>query len=250
MKRLLSILLILCLPLIARAGVMMMGGGVPEEGAPPVTPDILNETFEGTGYSVPTWSETVGSGCTINEDYDATTVTGAPANWLTQCLQIQSATLVANNTLKYLGSQYPITYTRVEIIFSAWSVASGPWLKQILFTGDTTGNQVWTLSLQKDASNNYHFYTIHYTGGTDVADASAVNLALNTLYRVEVKYDVTNSAWDWKINGVSEGAAAMTAAMRAGLQAFRLGTVTTSEVATYTLYYDRVGIDANEWIGE
>ena len=80
---------------------------------------VLDEKFEGAGYQE-SWSETVGTGCTLDEDA-ATSDTGSPSGSNSQCLKVignGSNAVYAEN----INTPPPTTfYFRVEIYLKALS---------------------------------------------------------------------------------------------------------------------------------
>lgn len=247
-KKLSLLLLLLLIPTLAYAwGIMIVGGGVTAAG---ITPDLINQNFETatTGYDN---GETWGENGTVEAAYSTGDVTGEPGNWLNQCLQIAGIASTENRTAYDMGADKAITYTRLEIIFSAFDGTGGPWLRLIAKGMDNSVAVAWQLHLHRTAGGDYKFLTYHYSGGTDAAgeDFGTDVLALNTMYRVEIKYDSTGELFEWKVDGDSEGSQALSAAYLGGVQHLFLGSDNTS-ARTYTLHYDRVGVHSSGWIGD
>ena len=84
----------------------------------------LSESFEATkptngGYDNAGWSETVGSGCTIDPDNaDVARPTGGGNQVLKM---VNTGNGVANTTYKSLGTDKVITYTTAYLMLSAMS---------------------------------------------------------------------------------------------------------------------------------
>lgn len=215
-----------------------------------ITPDLINQNFETatTGYdNGETWNEAG----TVEAAFGVGGVTGEPANWLTQCLQIAGIDTTERRTAHDMGADKAITYTRLEVIFSAFDGTAGPWLRIIAKGMDSNPLEAWQLYLHRTAGGDYKFLTYHYSSGGSSAgeDFGTDNLATNTMYRVEIKYDATNELFEWKVDGDSEGSQGLVAAFLAGVQHLFLGSDNAS-ARTYTLHYDRVGVHSTEWIGD
>jgi len=164
---------------------------------------IFDEQFETTGYDETSagagsnWTETTKTNCTINEDYATSGVNNAPASWDDQCCEF----VVENDTndnafiTNTLDSSRAILYGRFDFIVE--SVPSG--LVYLASIYSTTGtNYLFYLS----PGNQLRCYANY--NGSGAIYISFTSIAADTLYRVDWKWDATNDAWGWKLNGVAQ----------------------------------------------
>jgi len=216
-----------------------------------VIPDLLNENFETetTGYDDGAWNESPDA-TGIEAAFGVGGVTGESAAWLAQCLQIGILASTERVTIKDLSSDNAITYTRLEIILSAWDANTSSWLQHLAQALDSTSKLTWQLNLQSVSGDGYRFYMKYWDNNSaETADQGETVLALDTLYRVEIKYDATGTNFTWKIDSSEQLNQGLTGTLSAGIRYFRLGC-TGGFDKTCTVHYDRAGIDADEWIGE
>jgi hypothetical protein len=202
---------------------------------------IWDEKFEGAGYEE-TWSpgEILGAGCTLDEDYACSSI-GSPSTWDSQCLQCVVDTAGDANYVRHnFGSDIPIAYYRVEFIVHSLTLASYADMN-ILRVVDSGFGSLFAVTIYNDATNNrLCFYRsldapeTHHTGAI---------LTLDQKYRVEVKWDNTNDAWEWKVDGSSQHSGSFTGDNSS--RNIYLGS--TSRVNE--TYIDNFAIDDSGWVG-
>jgi hypothetical protein len=202
---------------------------------------IWDEKFEGTGYEE-TWSggETIGTGCTLNEDYATSGLASPPAYWDAQCLQVISDTAGDETHVQHdLGAGAAGTqYYRLEIMIHSATVANYQ-LLTILRVLNTAYGSCFNLGLNNNGGT--------YRWGIDVyGDTTPTyysTFAFDTYYRIEIKWDNTNNAFEWKIDGTSINTLAFTNDSTAR----RISLGARNHVAE--LYIDNFAIDDADWVG-
>lgn len=217
------------------------------------TGNLLSESFESTkptnsGYDNSGWSETVGSGSVFDTD---NTEVSRPTDGGNQVLKIQK---VASNynalTAKDLASNNAITYTSIYFQYDTYSLSDGEMIS-IAEMRDSDGKLAWRLYFKYLSSGSYTRINLrYYNNGSDSnwSTDSTVNLSADTWYKLEVKYDVTNKAYEWKINGTSKGSGSLTGTLPLGGKNFRMGDFYTSKTATY--YIDKFDVDSAGYLAE
>ncbi len=156
----------------------------------------VTETFEPTGFDLTGWTINVGAPGpgVIEEDYDASTVTGAPAGWQDQCLQVQRLTSFGTADIERAFPSSAIEYHKFDII-----------LKTGLNFGETLF--VWSLESTGTIQNAIQiaelgagpFFYIYILGGQT---AQTGNISTDTVYTIDIRLDRTAEEYEWKINGV------------------------------------------------
>ena len=217
---------------------------------------VFDERFEGAGYEEADWTESVGAGCTIDEDADVADVS-SPVNWGNQCMKIINDTQ-ANYTYTSSGAA-AVLYWRVEVMITAESLVNGEAAVIFETYNNALNAQAYGINFTQGGSGDYEFKIYSFHDGTGHFYTAFVEPALNTKYRIEVKWDATNDLWSWKIDGVvqpndqdstspvtTEGALTSTHATDAGT--IIIGTVYAPH-AGYTCYYDLVECNTAEWVG-
>jgi len=262
MKRLiLSILFVICLSFQASAlGPMMMlsGGGC----IPDCTGLTDCQNFEGTGYdNSEAWSTSTSGSGAIDADA-ATSGAGSPSKWCDQALKVTStaaaeqayisndADLNADDT-----TQIPIGYFRLEFVVDSHSLASGEY-NSIMAVYNTGWDIAFRLYL-RNVSGTLKLRINVYNDDIGQEYDSLTAIALDTRYRVEVKWDITNNLWAWRLDGVnqpndvdasdpveSEG---VNISVR-GLDEVSIGHNVASNAGV--TYFDRYGISTTGWIGD
>lgn len=201
---------------------------------------IFDEKFEGTGYEE-TWSggETVAGGCTLNEDYATSGLSGVPSTWNNQCLQVISDTTGDEVYVGHtFGSALPIAYYRIEVYCHTATI--------------TNYNMMTVLRLLNNGYGACFDLGISNQGGTykweidvfgDTTPSYYATFAFDTFYRIEIKWDNTNNAFEWLINGVSQNTLAFT--NNSSTQRISLG----ARNHVTELYLDNFAVDDSDWVG-
>ncbi|MDB5254230.1 MAG: hypothetical protein JWL80_296, partial [Parcubacteria group bacterium] len=210
---------------------------------PAVSADLLDESFNATGYDSPTFTETVGAGSTLDED---STAIADSAGGSSQILKIQK---VSPNwaawATKDLGADKPISYTQFYAYVTAEGLGNSQQLT-LFHATDTAGNHVIDLNFRQNADGTYHFVPARYTGGISTTGTASGNVNLNTWYKIEIKYDKTNMQWEWKLDGTSIQSGSLTAAASNGIRNIRLGSLAL-DAFTLTAYLDALKISSTDY---
>lgn len=161
-------------------------------------PEIgVSENFEGTGFQLTGWTvnEDGPPFGEIDEDYDASTVTGAPAGWNAQCVEILANADWSVANIERAFPQSPIEYHRFDIIWSQlpfFGTANQP-----IFVMERQGTTRFEITMETDGTGT-HLWLSH-EGGLEYQFGY---LSTDTLYTIETRYDRVALEWEWRINGV------------------------------------------------
>lgn len=217
---------------------------------------IFDEKFEGAGYEEAGASETVGAGCTIDEDADSADA-GSPSGWGSQCLKLISLSGVTNYVTWCNFGPQAISYFRFEIVVTSESFDNDQGCNIVEIQSDGWGTCFKLTFYQSGGVVILHVLSYH--DGASHAFACFSNLSLNTRYRIEVKWDATDNAWAWEVDGVaqsnnidnsnpvtSEGT--LTGAHETDCDHLYIGNTGWQDADT-TIYYDLIAIDDADWVG-
>jgi hypothetical protein len=205
---------------------------------------ILDEKLEGTGYQN-TWTESVGAGCTINEDAASSDV-GSPTDWGSQCLKLITAVGVPNYTYSLLGDG-AIRYTRVEIVITARTLDDGTGRLIAVGMNNAGSTYCWRLFIARSGAS-YLFAVIAFLDGTTQSLYWGSAYSLNTKYRLEIRWDKTNNVFDWKVDGTSQGSQSLVAgSVQMGL--ICAGGDDNPGNNSATFYEDLIAVDNADWVG-
>lgn len=214
---------------------------------------VWNETFQtNPGYDE-TWDqgETIGTGNVVDEDFLVSSVTNPGSAWGTLCLK-------SSNDGSGGGGAYPghdgfslaDSWLRFEVNVVNLPVSS----QRILSVWDTGAGKLmyaFRISTGGLSVESWH-------DGTESVYTSFITAAINTTYRIEVKWDSTNDVWAWRVDGVdqpnnvdasdpvtSEGTLTSTHVTSMGLM--RCGVQLNNR--NIGVYYALVAIDNADWVG-
>lgn len=208
---------------------------------------VLTENFEtAVGYDTGGWTETAAGGSTVNED--AAAGSGFPNGWGNQCLQITRVASTDAYTYNIFGATV-ITFSRVEVRFSAVSIASDGDVVEVAL-GLDAGVTVayWAAVARKIGGVDYIEFQLIPDGVAAVV-LWRQPVALNKLYSFEVKWDTTADVWELWVNGIPSGSGALTGASATT----PIGTVLlggfTASLPSYTAMFDRILVDNSTRIG-
>ena len=204
---------------------------------------IIDESFEGAGYEN-SWSETVGSGNTLDEDAG---IPGTPPSGSgSQSLQ---AILAGSNPDAYSqfdrGSNEVRSYIRAYIyIDAAGEVQTST---HPLFSLRAAASvDLLSFVYRYTEGNGHHFRFEYYDSGTQVAGIMT-SLSLDIWYRVEALYDSTGNAWEFRVDGDTKFSGALGNA-RVDARFLRVGPI-GNKTDGITVNFDLVGWDTDDWIG-
>ena len=212
---------------------------------PPVTTTIISESFEGADYEE-AWTENIGTGCTLDEDYSPIPGT-PPVDFGSQCLQSVSASsgYKARADLAY-SSEQANTHTTFYVYVESEDLANsefkniGAWL-------DGSGNSVAVLRLFQGSSGNLRI-RLRFYNNSGYGNYDSAAISLDTWYKVEFRYDYTNSTWEYKIDGTTKGSGSLTGAHRTGVKQWRLGFWQSSQAETGVIYLDELTAESFEYL--
>ena len=208
--------------------------------------DLFSENFESTkptnsGYDNAGWSETVGSGSVFDTD---STEVARPTGGGNQVLKIQK---VASNynalSSVNMTSDNPITYTTIYFRYNTYSLADQD-LVSIAEMRDSAGTLAWRLYFKYSASApNTRINLRYYNNGSDGNySTDTTSIAADTWYKLEVKYDVTNKTYEWRIDGTAKGSGSLTGTLPLGCKNIKVGDFYISKTATY--YVDKLNVNS------
>jgi len=213
---------------------------------------IFDEKFEdstGDGYDETGWTEVVGTGATIDSDADVADVS-SPANWGSECLKIIHKATKATYVYNQIGDA-DIRYTRIEVVFT--DLSSLVSTDNRFFIAAAANNALnalcWYLFIRKSVSIIRFTIGALLDGSTHTWSRSDDVIVEDTLYRIEIEWDSSaNNNMEWRINGVMQDQANLTAG-HDDMGAVLLGYNSTTDVVDGEFYADLVAIDNADWVG-
>lgn len=206
---------------------------------------IVDENFEGTGYEE-SWSETVGTGCTLDED--AAIPGTAPNGAGSQCLKSIIDTGVDAAYATRTPGDNNIIYARTYVYFDTMGMASGEYIA--VMTCRNSGGSACFQVRATNTAGTKELKFLYYSGGSLLTAASTHSITTGVWYRVEVRYDITNMLWEWRVNGTTKDSGSLTAATRTPNRLQVGADQTGSGSTTSTVYHDLVVWDNATWPGE
>lgn len=210
----------------------------------------MTETFEGTGYANAIWSETIGSGSVVDEDEAGVT---PPSGGGSQTLQTTKVSPNYNAaSVATLAANQVVSYTTFYIYVNEHGLASTDYVQFVSFWQDSYSAGIAAVNLYIDSYDSDRLKFVcevneDGTGTRSVAwPGSGSSVALDTWYKFNIKYDITNDAYEVKVTpaGGSE-VSIMTGSLTAthpttGLRLIKLGN--TSDSKTWDVYFDNVAV--------
>ena len=224
----------------------------------------FNERYENPSGYDQTWAgATVGAGSTYDPNQITDSVSGAPASWGDECLQIVTASgeNCRNRSLVYDPAYQSVVYSKFEVIIESESLSNDT-LRRLSFLTNSIGFNVCEVRLNKDGSGNLRFrFTISRDGSTWISHYSINTVSVDTLYRIEIKYDADNDAWAWRIDGVDqpndidssdpiESEGTLTTGRKDDIRQLYVGADISDSGSAITCYIDNVVVNTEEWIGD
>lgn len=210
---------------------------------------VFAETFEGSEYDAENaWTEVQGTGCTINGD-GAVANAGSPPNWGTYCMELFHAASVNNYAYDQFGDG-SVRYFRGEVVFTDLSALVANGNKVIAF--GSSNNSLATSNFGLHAyhdGTNLRLQMRANLNGAGFTDYLSDNLIVeDQVYRVEVKWDSTADQFEWRVDGISQDTAALTAG-HVEMGTIFIGGVAADNPVAGQMYIDLIYIDDAGWVG-
>jgi len=203
---------------------------------------IIDENFEGTGYEE-SWSETVDTGCTLDED---ASIPGThPPGAGSQCAKAIVLNATANDAwAEQIKTAQNISYCRVYIYVAEEGFADG----NIAVIGRIGAAAGVSASISIGQNSGVLQMRFSYYSSGAIQSTAWITISLNTWYRIEWRYDITNLLWAWRIDGITQHSGSLVAATRTpDRMLFGIGGHTGA--AQTTVYEDLVVWGDTTWIG-
>ena len=237
----------LLLPTRQRGSLLLTGVG-------PITPPpaagafIFDERFEGTGYEE-TWSEgeTVGGSSSLNED--ATPPTGSDASWGSQCLTATTAS--AEVAFVQSIAEFPDNdkfYLRYEIILTTIGIGDTQFFYTFLLNHADTDNIATVIVY--NSGGTILFLGYDNRDGAGLANTWNSAVTTDTLYRVELKWDLSDDTIEWRLDGSTKDSGSLSGSAT-GWNVNDITAGITSKTATTTdvVSCDKITVSTTDWVG-
>ncbi len=199
---------------------------------------IIDENFEVTGaygYDMAGWTEVVDPGCTLNED--AAIPGTAPTGAGNQCLKAVVSDATNNDAYAVqTKTDQNISYVRGYLYVAQEGLNDG----QVLSTlGLFTGANERVACIQIGQSTGLLKLRFQYYSNGTLNNTGMLTIALNTWYRVDYLYDITNLDWHVRIDGIIKASGKLVAPTRTS-QKMITGILGNEGAASSMLYTDLV----------
>ena len=212
---------------------------------------LFSETWTAAGGDN-AWSQTADADCTIDEDA-ASSLAGSPPGWGAKCLKCD---VVGGETVRSARlsldpaalADEADTWLKFEFVLTAHTFVSGTYAT-VAYVKDIADTVLFYVSILGTATG-FRLHASAYLDGSTGSNYYSGELALNTRYCVEVKWDTTNHVFEWKLNGVVMDTATLTAGHGVGLDDFSyMGLVGVPATKDITAYFDNVQVSDTGYIG-
>lgn len=168
--------------------------------------EVWTETLEdATDYDTfAVANESESAGCSIDPNYDTSNI-GSPSGWGSECMRcVTDGTAGDTCHIWYQhGSDIATAYFRMEFYIESSSYGNGDYI-MLCNAADSGWGTIFTLKITHDGSNHYIEYDAAYGSAGDPA-ADTATISTTTKHTVEVKWDNTGNAWEWRLDEVSQG---------------------------------------------
>ncbi|MDY6987284.1 MAG: cytochrome c3 family protein [Thermodesulfobacteriota bacterium] len=184
---------------------------------------VIEESFEGVGYEL-TWTESVGSGCSVDEDRTPlpdNPPTGLGSQYLRTYTSL-SGNYNAAATYDHgteLSTTYASFYVNVYFPYPAWFVDGEQ--KHITLFKDGANAYVGGLSLYMDGTQLQLRVLLFNDGAWMISESH--NIEGETWYKVDIRYDDMDNTWEWRVDGTVVDSGLLVGDHRTGIQYWTLG---------------------------
>ena len=212
-----------------------LGTAVVTRGGPHL---LVSENFETPGYEE-SWTETL-TGGTITDD--STGPGSLPVGGGSRCCRINHTDGTGDLfTVRDLGTNQNILYTRVYVYVDAHALASGA--SAHVFSLRYFPGTISHIVRIGNAAGQLGLDFRYYSGGAWV-DSASVNISADTWYCVETKYDITNLAWSFSVDGAVVDSGSLASATRTSRYLYLGNNASTiPDTPALDVYFDYVKVD-------
>lgn len=204
---------------------------------------LLEETFEGNndGYDNDGWAESVGAGCTVNQD--SSMPSGSNASLGSECLFCEADDQFESANTKYtLAATTNVSYIRIYFYINSLGVTGAETCRLMELYNDELDIPVYC-NLQAGPV----LYVYFYSDGDYVSHN--MNVSASTWYCLELKYDTSANTYEWKLNGASQNSGSLVNPY-ANMELLLLGIIQYGGTsAASSFYIDAVKWSGSEWPG-
>lgn len=219
---------------------------------------IFDENFKEQGYSE-VWIETVGAGCSINENMAVNSFTAgvtAPATFYGRCLLISGDGDGTNQCIisASFSTLQSIIYGRIEFIVYSSFATQCPQFSLINYVGTSSSGIMFSNLNWDNTATNLRLLNYVYAS-TTLTLANVTNITPNVTYNLEHFWDITNEDHEVRLNGSTLYTLVITAVAGTTRQVRGIHVGNNSQTARMTLAIDNIrinnsnGILNNSWPG-
>jgi hypothetical protein len=166
----------------------------------PDTPaDILSESFNATGYDNAGWTEVLGSGSIL--DKDSTDIADS-AGGATQILKCSTVSPNFYAMTRYDITSAPIVYLSGWVYISSFTLSAGQELR-LFDLLDASGNSLLNCKIMHGGTSAYAALDAYVRDAWVAEYPEGAAITTGQWYKIGLKYDNTNLAYDFSINDVS-----------------------------------------------
>ncbi len=207
----------------------------------------FDERAEAVGYDETGWTESVGSGNTVDEDA-APSEAGSPSGWGSRCIKTVTA---GTNTLAFAVNSsigaLADSYTRMEMVLTAMTLVGSDHMVCRLYNAGF-GKLAKAKIIGPAAGGDYRVtWEVYHDGSQN--DITTSDLDFNTRYRHELKWLADTNVWELRLDGVALGSGTLTSTHVTNLSIVQLGSGEHNAADAVTAYYDLFTVDDADWVG-
>jgi hypothetical protein len=213
--------------------------------------ETFREELEGPSWDETGWTKTTGGSSTTDEAFATSGVTGAPSDWLAQCLQCLAAASENSYAQNDFASDVAIAWWSFEFIIGAEGLGDGN-SKVIARYRDSADNDLIIVRIKQVAGSLYLEFDVYHDASSNLYTWSQP-LSTAVPYIVELLWDQTNNLYSVRAAdardyvtpaAVSSGALTGSAAAW-NFRKIRIGLESSTETAT--VYYDRIRLSVSSF---
>jgi hypothetical protein len=210
---------------------------------------LFDERFE-SGYDE-VWSlgeNKLDAGSSLNEDAPSTWATDpAPFGWGAKCLRAENPA-GGQCWIKHQPSWSGALHFRLEHVLAVDNMLPGEVNR--FFSTNVGSTIVFMLEASREAVTNNLRVRFNINNDGSGTDSFYFYIENNVLYRHEVKYDMVNDLWEWKVNGVTQASGALSGTHPTTINNVFLGSGLSAGTPRCVHYFDRFGVSTDGWIGD
>jgi len=221
----------------------------------PLAPNLVNETFEGAGYTALTGAATVAGTSVLDPDYFIAPIAGngnaIPPGWGEQAMRCvsQGANTEIRKQHNLGAAETGTVWFRDEIWIASESIADASETTFFTAWNLAFNNNLFHIKLRRDLPDLKIQFVFNNNGAPVISTYTIPAFPNPRKYSCEVMFNLSTHDYEARVNGVTVGSGNLGSATQTQFQTLIVGSsIFTTTGPTTTILHDNIGVSNQGWM--